>query len=605
MRSASKQRMPQRIGNYAAIGNGSTMALVHREGSIDWCCLPRFDADARFLALLDARAGAFRIGPAHGRARSRRYLPGSLVLETSFETDRGALRVVDFMPRDAASSDGPPVLIRRVEGVAGSVELEWSASFDWNRSSPSVEGIGDPRSGGVVASARGAALALVGPGACRPSSDGRVRARRSIRPGEILSFVVAHGEHPRDAIARARAIDAADALARTLRLSRAWVDRIDYAGPHAEAVRRSALVLDGLIHRTTGALVAAPTTSLPEALGGVRNWDYRYAWLRDSAMAIHALVGLGHHGESLRFLDWLERLGATCGFADAVRIMYRIDGRPVPAELELEHLDGFRGSRPVRIGNAAYEQTQLDVYGEVLDAAYACHAAMGWVRPALWSVLRSLAERAASRWREPDAGLWEMRARPGHHLDSKLLCWVALDRAIRFTESASYAGDVARWSSERAAIRRAILEHGYDRRSGAFTQTLDDCALDASALRLPLLGFVPADDPRMASTVDRIRERLCDGGLVRRYLGEDGLPHGEGAFALCTTWLAGVLAEMGRIDEAWFHLERVLACANDVGLLAEQIDPSTGELLGNFPQGFSHLGVIDAAIRIERAEARS
>lgn len=593
---------PRRIGDYAAIGDTRTAALVARDGSIDWCCFPRFDSPAVFLRLLDdERGGFFRVSPVERHTSTRGYVPGTNVLETTFRSPSGATRLIDFMPWSGdGARDSAHAIVRVVEAAGEGVELEivWAPTFDYARGSS----IPRPFDGGIVAAGSSGALAVTVPPGFRADRGGVVRGRLRLPAGTRSALVSAFAPTAAAAIEAARSIDVDASLTRTISAWRAWCAGCVYGGRYPDAVRRSALVLKLLTYAPTGAVVASPTTSLPEVLGGARNWDYRYAWLRDSALMLRALMALDRHDESLRFFNWLESLCIACGCEAPVRIAYAVDGSPVPEEREMPHLAGFDGARPVRIGNAAVDQVQLDVFGEVLDAAWTCHSAMGWRRPNLWAVLAQLANHAAYRWREPDAGIWEMRRSPDHHVGSKVLCWVALDRAMRLARSAGVAGNVELWNRERAAVRAAILRDGFNPQLGAFVQTFGGRALDASALRIPLLGFLPATDPRIVSTVSRIRERLCDDGLVRRYLGDDGLPPGEGAFALCTLWLVHVLAEMGRVDEARSHLDRVLASANDVGLLAEEIDPSTGALLGNFPQGFTHLGLIDAILRLEAAE---
>jgi GH15 family glucan-1,4-alpha-glucosidase len=349
-------------------------------------------------------------------------------------------------------------------------------------------------------------------------------------------------------------------------------------------------------------VIAAPTTSLPEELGGVRNWDYRYTWLRDSSLILYSLQAIGYHQEALAFFDWLERLCLRC--RGEVQVVHAVDGSSDLSERTLDHLAGFRGSRPVRVGNAAAGQVQLDVYGEVLDAAHLCLTLMPRpLHPGFWQVLSYLADRATFRWREPDWGIWEVRDRPRQFLYSKLLCWVAVDRAIRLAEQFGAPGDLDNWRRTRDEIRRVILTDGYDPRLGAFTQSLGEPVLDASALAIPLVGFLAPADRRVRSTVNRIRERLTADGLVYRYLADDGLPRGEGTFALCSFWLVDSLALDGRIDEAQALFERIVGYANDLGLLSEEIDPTGGQLLGNFPQGFTHLALIRSAVNIAKAEA--
>lgn len=596
------------IRDYALIGDAHTAALVSNDGSIDWCCLPCFDSPAVFCRLLDARKGGwFRVGSVEPAEASRGYVDGTTnVLRTTFRTGGGRLRLTDFMPvqpRTAGSgvteiAPGRRIL-RLVEGLAGEVDVEvaFRPTFDYARTETTIA----PLPGGAVARAGGESLTLACPVALRPDGAGALRGRFRLAAGERRWVALAYGA---DAEPGQGADDQADAaLARTLEYWRAWAARGTYDGPYRDLVLRSALVLKLLTFEPTGALVAAPTTSLPEEIGGARNWDYRYTWLRDSALILDALMGIGYHDEALDFFGWLERLGIRSG--DGPQIAYAVDGGADLPERTLDHLEGYRRSRPVRVGNAAASQRQLDVYGEILDAAYLCVERMRQPHPALAGVLPALADRAAARWCEPDQGIWEVRGGPRHFLYSKLLCWVALDRAVRLVQRAGISGDVARWRRAREAIRRAILSEGYDAEVGAFTQALGEPALDASALAIPLVGFLPPTDPRVRSTVDRVRERLTAHGLVYRYLTEDGLPGGEATFALCSFWLVDNLALGGRVDEARELFERVAGCANDLGLLSEEIEPRSGELLGNFPQGFTHLALIRSALTIARAESLS
>lgn len=591
------------IGDYALVGDGRTAALVASNGSIDWCCWPRIDSPALFCRLLDAgRGGCFRIGPQGRSSVSRTYVRATNVLATTFTTAEGAVRVIDFMPAPSPASvqeADQARILRRVEGVAGQVELEivFQPTFDYARADTVLA----PSSHGAIAHSEVDALRLDCPVPLRRESAALVGQftisaddrqwfgltyydpRRSVKPEEISAAV-------------------ADAdLERTVEFWSRWSGTCTYNGPYKEIVRRSALVLKLLIFQPSGSLVAAPTTSLPAEIGGVRNWDYRYTWLRDSALILDALQQLGHHDESLHFFAWLETLCLGC--QDDLRIMYAVDGSPLPPERTLDHLDGYRKSRPVRIGNAAASQTQLDVYGHVADAVFLCLQRMPRpVRPELWSVLRLLADRAAVRWREPDQGPWEMRGEPQHFLYSKLYCWVALDRVIRLADQTGLAGDVAKWRRERQALREAILKHGYDEEVGAFTQAAGTKVLDASALVIPLVGFLPATDARVQSTMEQIQRRLLSHGLAYRYRVDDGLPGGDAAFLLCSFWLVCNLAMCSRVGEAKDLFEQIYQYANDVGLLSEAVDPANGELLGNFPQGYTHLGLIRAALHIAHAE---
>ena len=587
------------IADYAVIGNGRTAALVARNGSIDWCCWPRFDGPAVFCRLLDARhGGAFRIEPAGPYETSRRYVEATNILETTFRTPDGEVRLSDFMPAPSDSEDGrifPHRLLRRIEGLASRVEvdIEFRPTFDYGRAS--AELILDSR--GALARTEQEALSLVSPVPLEPAA-GALTGRTTIAAGERVWLILTHSPpaEARDGL-RLADDDAEAEWNRTVEYWLRWSGACTWDGPYRDLVLRSALVLKLLIFEPSGGLIAAPTTSLPETMGGVRNWDYRYCWLRDSGLMLDVMQQLGYHDESLHFIDWLERICLDC--REHLQIAYAVDGGPAPAEARLDHLAGYRGSRPVRIGNDAARQVQLDASGHVIDAVSLCIERMPRpVRPELWELLRGLADRAADEWRIPDRGPWETQAEPQHHLYSKLYCWVALDRALKLSARAGLPADTENWIRERQAIREAILTQGYREEVGAFTQAFGSTALDASALTISLAGFLPPTDPRVLSTISRIRDELAQEGLVYRYLRDDGLPGREGSFALCSFWLVSNLALAGRLEEARELFDHVCGHANDVGLLSEQIDTRTGELLGNFPQGFTHLGLIRAALHL-------
>ncbi|MBE0607844.1 MAG: glycoside hydrolase family 15 protein [Dehalococcoidia bacterium] len=598
------------IGDYALIGDTHSAALVARDGSIDWLCWPQFDSPAVFGRLLDAaRGGSFRVGPAGPAEVARSYAGDTNILVTTFTTGTGRLRLTDFMPVGDRPSRDPNAdiarhgrVLRLIEGLTGEVELQVSfrPAFDYARAPTETT----TQSRGATARAGRESLILSCPVTLSPDPEGGVSGTARVGAGERLWFVLTYAPGGEPTGPAAGDADADAALAQTLEYWQAWSAACTYSGPYHDLVRRSALTLKLLTFSPTGALVASPTTSLPEEVGGARNWDYRYSWLRDASLTLSALQEVGYHREAAAFFGWLEGICLRSGHK--MQIMYRIDGRPDLPEQTLNHLEGYRRSRPVRIGNAAAEQTQLDIYGEVLDAAWTHVEHLGPPSADVWGVLWRLADQAAARWQEPGAGIWEVRGGPRHYLYSKLLCWVALDRAVWLAKHKGLEdGRLARWRRTRGEIRRAILTQGYDREAGAFTQVLDEPALDASALVVPLVGFLPATDPRVRSTVERIQERLTAHGLVYRYLSDDGLPRGEATFTLCSFWLVDNLALAGRVDEARALFERITAYANDVGLLAEEIDPATGELLGNYPQGFSHLALIRSALTIARAEARA
>ena len=590
------------LRDYALIGNGRTAALVARDGSIDWCCWPYFDSPAVFCRILDvAKGGSFQIAPVGSFGTSRSYLGRTNVLRTIFKTATGVVQLTDLMPvaKEREHLRPPDQLLRLIEGLIGHVEVEvrFHPTFDYARAKTTVEIL--PRR--VLAHAGSQHLILAAPANFRPSSQGAT-GRLHVRAGDRL-WITVTDQPDSEKVQVPESLECDSLLSDTLRYWEAWSARCTYRGPYADAVCRSALVLKLLTFKPTGALIAAPTTSLPEEIGGVRNWDYRFTWLRDSALILSALQGLGYHDEANEFWEWLQSLCIGC--CGELQIMYTIHGHPELPEQSLDHLEGYRGSRPVRLGNAAAKQTQLDIYGEVLDAAAVCYYAMR--RPfgaGMIQFLQYLADQAAARWREPDYGIWEVRGGPKPFLYSKLLCWVALDRAIRLATDAGVPGNLHHWRRTRDEIREAILTEGYDEALGAFVQAFGERTLDASVLSLPLVGFLPATDPRVQSTLDRIQERLTSNDLVYRYLTDDGLPGGEGAFAFCSFRMVQNFALAGRIDEARTLFERVVSYANDLGLLSEEIDPVRGELLGNYPQGFSHLTLIGAALSIAEAEAR-
>lgn len=602
-----KERGYRPIRDYALIGDGHTTALVAKDGSIDWCCWPRFDSPAVFCRLLDAgRGGWSQICPAEGYEVSRSYVGTTNVLAAEFKTESGRARLTDFMPveRLTESHRGEDIapsrrILRLVEGVGGEVEMEVSfrPTFDYARAETAVEAC----EGGAVATAGREALTLACAVRLSRAESGALTGRFKVREGERVWFALDYfAEGHAEGVGPQRA-HADDELKKTLGYWTEWWRACRYEGSYAEQVRRSALVLKLLSYEPTGALVAAPTTSLPEEVGGVRNWDYRYTWLRDSSLILYAMMLLGYQEEAKDFFGWLDALGVPR--RKRLRIMYTLDGERLPPERELENLEGYRGSRPVRVGNAASEQTQLDIYGEVIDAVYLFHERTRRDIPdAWWDDIQFMAERTVEGWREPDSGIWEVRGGPRHFLYSKLLCWVALDRTVRLAGRSRARADVSRWKKERDAIREKILTDGYNERVGAFTQYLGGDALDASALIIPQTGFLPPTDERVKSTVEKIRERLTSHGLVYRYLNEDGLPGGEGAFALCSFWLVDNLALQGRVEEAKELFERIVGYASDLGLLSEEIDPMNDELLGNYPQGFSHLALIRSALNISRAE---
>jgi len=582
------------IADYALIGDGVTAALVARDGAIDWLCYGRFDGPAVFCRLLDAQKGGYlQVAPSSLFVAARRYLGRTNVLQTEFDTFSGKLRVTDFMPLRTGNR---PMILRKVEGLAGDVpvKIDFAATFDFARAQTLVEWLPD----GCYAEASGAGLRLLCPGRVSRTDRG-VTSSFELAAGETRWVVLTHGDPPpADA-------EAEELLRQTLRDWERWASHGHFLGPYADRLCRSALALKLLIHRPSGGMVAAPTTSLPESPGGERNWDYRFTWLRDASWLVSALMTLGYHDESMAFIDWLEALDLGKGRPS---IFYDLDGRAPVDEQLLSHLHGYGGARPVRTGNAAATQDQHDVYGEVVAAIHMCSEGMPSMRPlrpGLWKLVSAMAEGATLHWSHEDHGMWEQRHPPKHYLASKLLCWVALDRALAIAARDRLAGPLKRWARERTWLRNAILRHGFDEGLGCFTRAFGSGELDATALLLPRDAFLSANDPRMIGTVARVREGLSAGdGLLRRYVVPDGLPGSEGAFVACSFWLVDCLARQGRVDEARQLFESVASRASDVGLLSEEIWPSTGELLGNYPQAFSHLALIRAAATLAEAEGK-
>lgn len=605
------------IEDYGLVGDCHTAALVSRQGSIDWYCPGRFDAPAVLCRLLDvARGGYLWLAPAGTFSAERGYLERSNVLSTTFSCDAGKVRVTDLMAIHSRqqSRRGYDVgtarrLLRLVEGVAGEVEMEvaFKPTFDYARARTALH----PTPWGAVAETGDDSIGVELPGVkFEPHGEGELRGRFRLRQGERrwLAFgrdVTREGPSAAERCERE--------LQETLSYWRTWADHCTYQGPYREQVLRSVLALKLLTYEPTGALVAAPTTSLPEEFGGARNWDYRFTWLRDSALILYALMTVGFSDEAGDFFRWLEKAsGHDAG--GAPQIMYTIDGGKDLPEVTLGHLEGYACSRPVRVGNGAAKQRQLDIFGEVLSAAY-LHYRRGGERasegqeeperppPETWDLLRSLVEQAARDWQEPDQGIWEVRGGPQRFLYSRLMCWAALDRGIRLAQEHRLEAPLGDWKQKSDEIRHAILHQGYDHELGAFTQAFGSKALDASALVIPRIGFLPPTDARVRSTVQRIQERLTHDGLVYRYRTRDGLPGGEGMFMLCTFWLVDALALGGQLDEAHDLFERALRYANDLGLLSEEIDPAQRRMLGNFPQGFTHLALVGSAVNLAKAAA--
>jgi alpha,alpha-trehalase len=598
------------IGDYALLSDCHSAALVSRDGSVDWLCCPRFDAPALFGRLLDQRAGHFSIRPVGEYRTSRRYADRTMVLETTFTTTShtgGTAVLTDALgagPGERGHDLGegsPGVLLRRLTCTSGTIEAE--ASYAPRPEYGLVEPMLAPVPGGITAHG-GAHRLLLSTQVPFTVSGATATARFRLAAGESAVFAGAHGLMEGSPPAAWTSDEIIARLADTAESWRSWsAIHQAYEGPWRELVHHSGRVLQALTFAPTGAIVAAPTTSLPETIGGERNWDYRYTWVRDASLTMAALWVAACPDEAGKFFGFLARAAASQPQpALDLQIMFGIGGERDLSERLLPHLAGWRGSRPVRVGNDAWTQRQLDIYGEVLSTAHRLADKLGDLDPETQKFLTAAADTAAVRWHEKDQGIWETRSEPQHFLYCKLMCWVALDRAIALAGHLGAEHRVIDWAAARDEIRCTILAQGWSERVGAFTQAFGSEALDAANLMLAITGFLPADDPRMKATIDATATRLTDKrGLVYRYLTSDGLPGGEGAFLLCTFWLAEAQVLAGELDAATATFERAVATMNDVGLAAEEVDAASGEMIGNFPQAFSHIGLINAAWAISRA----
>jgi GH15 family glucan-1,4-alpha-glucosidase len=590
------------IEHYGIVGDCRTAALVSRAGSIDWLCLPHYSSPSIFAHLLDrARGGRFSIRPSGAFKSRRKYLGPSSVLETGFETDSGTARLIDVVPIvDGLAALNPMrEILRIIEGASGEVDfaIELDPRPDYGRREPRLKhgrqlGWSYLWSNEVLAVRSDIDLARAG---CVLHGSVRVRAGER----RYLSLCYVQGDL---AVLSLLGADADRRLDRTLDWWRSWSDVCSYAGPYKAAVLRSALTLKLLSFVLSGAIIAAPTTSLPEAIGGERNWDYRYCWLRDAGLTMQAFVGLGFRAEARAFLNWL--LHATRLTWPELQVVYDVYGRTRLQEQELAHFEGYRGSRPVRIGNGAHKQLQLDIYGEVVFAADVYAAAGGTFEPVERRMLAGFGEVVCKRWRQADQGIWEIRGEPRHYTFSKVMCWVALDRLLELDDKGvlSLGSSAARFRREKEAIAETIERRGFNASIGSYTSELDGSTVDASLLQMPCVGYKGSDARRIASTYELISRRLGRNGLIDRYEhGYDGFSSREGTFGICTFWAIHNLACQNRLAEARRLFDHALSFANDLGLFAEEIDPDTGAALGNFPQAFTHVGLINAAIAIERA----
>ncbi len=589
--------MPSRIEDYALVGDCETAALIAREGSVDWLCWPRFDSDACFAALLGSRDnGRWLLRPMQDAARvSRRYRPGTLILETRFETEEGAATVIDFMPVRRNHSH----LVRIVRGERGRVAMQFELvlRFDYGSIVPWVTRL-EARTLRAIA---GPDMVLLRSAVDVRGEDFKTVAEFTVASGQVLPFTLTYAPSH---LPPPEPFDAASALEQTESFWTEWCRKGRVAGPLSETVQRSLITLKALTYAPTGGTVAAPTTSVPEQLRGERNWDYRFCWLRDATLTLLAFMNAGYYEEAEAWREWLLR--AVAGSPDQVQALYGIGGERRLMEWIVPWLPGYEGSKPVRIGNAAHAQLQLDVYGEVADALH--HARIGRLGATRsgWDLQQALMAHLETIWREPDESIWEVRSGRQPFTYSKIMAWVAFDRAVKSAECFQLEGPIDRWRALRAQIHEDVCRNGFDRDLGSFVQSYGTRNLDASLLLIPALGFLPAEDPRVHGTIAAIERKLLVDGLVLRYDSgetEDGLPPGEGAFLACSFWLVDAYALTGRVEEARRMFERLVGLANDVGLLSEEYDPRAKRLVGNFPQAFSHLALVNSAVCLGRRQS--
>lgn len=592
------------IEDYGIIGDLHTVALVGVDGSIDWCCLPHFDSSSVFAAILDSgKGGFFQISPVEPARQKQMYLSDSCVLVTRFLSPSGVGEVIDFMPigsREGREKEYHQIL-RKVRVVRGTLrfKLECRPAFDYARGKHSLR----LKNHGAVFNSKKACLGLTSPVKLHGEDSG-VSAEFTLRIGQERTFILRWAPHSDDTRALDPEFDVEGAFRRTLEFWRRWLAGCRYQGRWREMVHRSAMTLKLLTFAPTGAIVAAPTTSLPEEIGGVRNWDYRYTWIRDAAFTIYGFLRLGFTREAEQFMSWIDARAHEVGRDGSLQIMYGINGEHELKESQLKNLEGYRGSSPVRIGNGAYNQLQLDIYGELMDSVYLSNKYSKPISYDLWQYLRRLLSHVCDIWQKKDEGIWEMRGGRQHFVYSKLMCWVALDRGIRLSNKRSFPGNLERWRKTRDRIYEEIMARGWNEAKGCFVQHYDTDALDASNLIMPLTFFISPTDPRMLSTLKATLKVLVSDSLVYRYQigrgASDGLSGGEGTFSMCTFWLVECLTRAGRVEEARLIFEKMLSYANHLGLFAEEVGPC-GEALGNFPQAFTHLGLISSAFNLDRA----
>ncbi len=595
------------IGDYGFLSDCHASVLISRSGSIDWCCMPRVDSASCFGRILDwDRGGYCRIAPADPYQATRQYLGATLILETTYRTERGKARLLDFLPmREGGEVEPYRQIIRIVEGLEGEIALsvEIVPRFDYGAVRPWIKQY-DHTAFVAIGGYQGLLLS----GDMDLDIDGRHRLTGActIKQGERRHLSILY-RRPENLDERPIEIVSGEEIDRRLEETvdwwKRWYSNVKYSGPYGDTVCRSAIVLKGLQNAPTGAIAAAATTSLPEAWGESRNWDYRFSWIRDSVFTVRSLNTLGCTGEADGFRRFVER--STAGSAEELQILFGVDGRRRLHEYQIAEFGGYRGASPVRVGNAAESQTQLDVYGELLDLAWSWHNRGHSPDADYWEFLVELVNSAAEKWKHPDQGLWEMRGDPRHFVQSKAMCWVALDRGIRLATEFGHTGLVEPWRKIRDEIRRDVEQKGYDDRRGVFIQAYDYPVMDASLLLMPIFGFVDFADERMIRTVNAVLEDLEQDGLIRRYAADnDGMKGEEGTFLACTFWLAECLARQGRFDEAHAAFTTGMATGNDLGLFAEEFDPKTKEMMGNFPQGLTHLSIIAAAVALNDPSAK-
>lgn len=593
------------IGDYGVIGDLHTVALVGKDGSIDWCCFPRFDSPSLFGALLDdRRGGRFRIAPLDDGKRQQLYLPETNVLLTRFLNQDGVAELTDFMPVECDEPGIRPKrhqIIRMLLVVRGRIRfrLECRPAFNFGRDTHHVT----LRPQGALFRSPSMAVGLVSP-VPLTMVDGAIEAEFTLAAGQQMSFFLEHLETDDTESILDAPQTAETAFHDTVRFWRQWLAQCRYVGRWREMVQRSALTLKLLTYAPTGAIVAAPTMSLPETIGGERNWDYRYTWIRDAAFTLYALMRLGFSKEAGRFMEWLDARCHDLNADGSLQVLYGIDGRRIGPEEVLLDWDGYRGSKPVRVGNGAAHQRQLDIYGALMDAAYLYNKHGSPISYDSWIGLSRLLEYVCAHWDQPDEGVWEVRGGPRQFVYSKVMCWVALDRGIRLADKRGFPADRAKWTDVRDRIYLTVMSRGWNRELASFVQEYDGVALDASALVFPLVFFLSPTDPRMNTTLERLQSDLVSDALVFRYLPDhaapDGLSGQEGTFTLCSFWMVEALTRAGRLEEARLMFEKILSYANHLGLYAEELSV-TGEHLGNFPQALAHIGLISAAYNLDRA----